>query len=78
MMAGRRQEVTARSHRPTGPAAAWMLIAACCVLLAEPTPGSPGPAEDAYVAGLEREMDVKGGGVTLKDGVVTGELAGIV
>jgi hypothetical protein len=41
-----------------------------------------GPAEDAYVAGyvtavLERQMDVKGSKITVKDGVVTLEVAGI-
>ncbi len=41
-----------------------------------------GPAEDAYIAGyvtaiLERELDVKGSKVTVKDGVVTVEAAGL-
>jgi hypothetical protein len=41
-----------------------------------------GPAEDAYVAGyatavLERELDVKGSKITVKDGTVTVEAAGL-
>jgi hypothetical protein len=45
-------------------------------------PALAGPAEDAYVAGyvtavLERQMDVKGSKITVKDGVVTLEVAGI-
>ena len=41
-----------------------------------------GPAEDAYVAGyatavLERQMDVRGSKITVKDGVVTVEVAGL-
>jgi hypothetical protein len=45
-------------------------------------PALAGPAEDAYVAGyvaavLERQMDVKGIKVTVKDGVVTIEAAGL-
>jgi hypothetical protein len=41
-----------------------------------------GPSEDAYAAGyvtaiLERQMDVKGSKVTVKDGVVTVEVAGL-
>ncbi len=42
------------------------------------TPALAGPAEDAYIAGyvtavLERQMDVKGSKITVKDGVVTVE-----
>jgi uncharacterized protein DUF1207 len=46
------------------------------------SPALAGPAEDAYVAGyvtavLERQMDVKGSKITVKDGVVTVEMAGV-
>jgi hypothetical protein len=52
----------------------WPVVAA--------SPSLAGPAEDAYVAGyatavLERQMDVKGSKVTVKDGVVTVEVAGL-
>jgi hypothetical protein len=45
-------------------------------------PALAGPAEDAYVAGyatavLERQMDIKGSRITVKDGVVTVEVAGL-
>jgi hypothetical protein len=53
---------------------------ALCAVLA--TPALAGPAEDAYVAGyvaavLERQLDVKGSKITVKDGLVTVELAGV-
>ena len=46
------------------------------------SPALAGPAEDAYMAGyvaavLERQMDVKGSKITVKDGVVTVEMAGL-
>jgi hypothetical protein len=52
------------------------------VMLAAALPALAGPAEDAYVAGyvtavLERQMDVKGSKITVKDGVVTVEVAGL-
>ena len=52
----------------------WLAVAAA--------PALAGPAEDAYLAGyvtavLERQMDVKGGKITVKDGVVTVEAAGL-
>ena len=52
----------------------WMTLVAA--------PALAGPAEDAYVAGyvtavLERQMDVKGSKITVKDGVVTVEVAGL-
>lgn len=52
------------------------------VAMASPSPTLAGPAEDAYVAGyvtavLERQMDVKGTKITVKDGVVTLEMAGV-
>jgi hypothetical protein len=52
----------------------WMALVTAPVLA--------GPAEDAYVAGyvtavLERQMDVKGSKITVKDGVVTVEVAGL-
>jgi hypothetical protein len=45
-------------------------------------PAEGGPAEDAYIAGyatavLERELDVKGSRITVKDGVLTVEAAGL-
>lgn len=56
------------------PAGLWLVVAAA--------PALAGPAEDAYLAGyvtavLERQMDVKGGKITVKDGVVTVEAAGL-
>ena len=46
------------------------------------SPALAGPAEDSYVAGyatavLERELDVKGSKITVKDGVITVEAAGL-
>ena len=57
-----------------GGARAWLPVAAAPSALA-------GRAEDAYVAGyatavLERELDVKGSKITVKDGVVTVGVAG--
>jgi hypothetical protein len=51
-------------------------------MMALASPALAGPAEDAYVAGyvaavLERQMDVKGSKITVKDGVVTVEMAGL-
>jgi hypothetical protein len=51
-------------------------------LIALAVPAVAGPAEDAYIAGyvaavLERQMDVKGSRITVKDGVVTVEVAGL-
>ncbi|MFI5008326.1 MAG: DUF1207 domain-containing protein [Solirubrobacterales bacterium] len=45
-------------------------------------PALAGPAEDSYIAGyvtaiLERQLDVKGSKITVKDGVVTVEAAGL-
>jgi hypothetical protein len=52
----------------------WIVVAAA--------PALAGPAEDAYLAGyvtavLERQMDVKGSKITVKDGVVTVATAGL-
>ena len=78
MMTRPRQEVVAGSPRPRGRArlalGLWLIIAA--------TPALAGPAEDAYVAGyvtavLERQMDLKGSRITVKDGIVTIEVAGL-
>jgi hypothetical protein len=88
MMTRVRQVVAAWSHHAarmrfvTMRFVTLMVIAACWVALAPSTPARAGPAEDAYVAGyvsavLERQMDVKGGRVTVKDGVVTVEVAGL-
>jgi hypothetical protein len=52
----------------------WVIIVAA--------PALAGPAEDAYVAGyatavLELQMDIRGSRITVKDGVVTVEVAGL-
>ena len=59
-----------------------MVALALCLLFAVVTVAVAGPAEDAYIAGyvtaiLERELDVKGSKITVKDGVVTIEAAGL-
>jgi hypothetical protein len=66
-----------------GPVGARAGLAVGLLLLGVVTPAAlAGPSEDAYVAGyvtaiLERQMDVRGSRVTVKDGVVTVELAGL-
>jgi hypothetical protein len=78
-----RQDVTKRRFRAgerrgrprLAPLALWLTVAAA-------VPAIAGPAEDAYVAGyatavLERELDVKGSRISVKDGVVTVEVAGL-
>jgi Protein of unknown function (DUF1207) len=83
MMTRGRQVVATWSHHTARMRFVTLIaIAACWVALAPSTPATAGPAEDAYVAGyvsavLERQMDVKGGRVTVKDGVVTVEVAGM-
>jgi Protein of unknown function (DUF1207) len=83
MMTRGRQGVAPRSHRDGGTRFAIAIaLAVCWTFVATPTQAPAGPAEDAYVAGyvtavLERQMDVKGGRVTVKDGVVTVEVAGL-
>ena len=76
-----RQEVAAKGPRP---GSAW--THACLAVglwgIVVATPVLAGPAEDAYVAGyvtaiLERQLDVKGSRITVKDGVVTVEVAGL-
>jgi hypothetical protein len=74
-MSRRRQEVAAHTRRRTA-------LAAFALLLGLGGPAQAGPAEDAYVAGyatavLERELDVRGSKVTVKDGVLTVEAAGL-
>ena len=66
---------TIRRHTPWAAFALWLPLAAAA-------PAFAGPAEDAYVAGyatavLERQLDVKGSRITVKDGVVTVEAAGL-
>jgi hypothetical protein len=82
-MSRSRQAVAARGFQPRrrrGSVRAGVL-ALGLALAAAPT-AAAGPAEDAYIAGyvtaiLERELDVKGSKVTVKDGVVTVEAAGL-
>ena len=62
------------------PSVGWLAIA--CALLVVTPPALAGPTEDAYIAGyaaavLERQLDVKGGKVAVKDGVLTVEAAGL-
>jgi hypothetical protein len=57
-------------------------VLALAVLVAAASSALAGPAEDAYIAGyvtavLERQLDVKGSKITVKDGVVTIEAAGL-
>jgi hypothetical protein len=75
-----RQDVvsTPRSARAIALLAATLAL--CGVTAMHPALADP--ADDAYVAGyvtavLERQMDVKGSRITVKDGVVTLEVAGI-
>src|SRR5262245_43248819 len=77
MMTRSRQTVVAPATRARF--ATSIAVAVCSAFLVMPTPAAAGPAEDAYVAGyvtavLERQMDVKGGRITVKDGVVTVEV----
>jgi uncharacterized protein DUF1207 len=76
-----RQEVAPESPGPRR-ARAHGLTLGLWVIVAAAAPALAGPAEDAYVAGyatavLERQMDVKGSKITVKDGVVTVEVAGL-
>ena len=76
-----RQEVAAADLRfRLGRATRWLALGLWIALAAPPA--LAGPAEDAYIAGyvtavLERQMDVKGSRITVKDGVVTVEAAGL-
>jgi hypothetical protein len=79
-MSRSRQAVTAHTRRRRGSVRAGAL--ALGLALAAAATAVAGPAEDAYIAGyvtaiLERELDVKGSKVTVKDGVVTVEAAGL-
>jgi hypothetical protein len=76
-----RQEVAAQSPR-SGRARghAGLMVGLWVIVVA--APALAGPAEDAYVAGyatavLELQMDIKGSRITVKDGVVTVEVAGL-
>ena len=65
-----------RTHARRAALALWLSIAAAGA------PALAAPADDAYVAGyatavLERELDVKGSKITVKDGVITVEAAGL-
>jgi len=76
-----RQEVATQALRPGRARAPACLGIGLWVMVAA-TPALAGPAEDAYVAGyvtavLERQMDVKGSKITVKDGVVTVAVAGL-
>ena len=80
-MSRSRQEVAGRRRRSTW-ARTPIAILALPVLVATASPALAGPAEDAYIAGyvtavLERQLDVKGSKITVKDGVVTIEAAGL-
>ena len=77
-----RQEVAAADRSDPGSVvhARWLVLG-LWIALAAPS-ALAGPAEDAYIAGyvtavLERQMDVKGSRITVKDGVVTVEAAGL-
>jgi hypothetical protein len=61
---------------------ASLSIAVLALAILVASPALAGPAEDAYIAGyvtavLERQLDVKGSRITVKDGVVTIEAAGV-
>jgi hypothetical protein len=80
MSRGRQRVAAARLYTRRGPGLA--LATALSVGLALALTAHAGPAEDAYIAGyatavLERELDVKGSRITVKDGVVTVEAAGL-
>ena len=80
-MSRSRQDVTGEWRR-SWPAHARIAVLALAVLLAAASPALAGPAEDAYIAGyvtavLERQLDVKGSKITVQDGVVTIEAAGL-
>ena len=70
------REIRAHVRAPATGLTFWVWMASLA------SPALAGPAEDAYVAGyvtavLERQMDVKGSKITVKDGVVTVETAGL-
>jgi hypothetical protein len=76
-----RQEVAAAAIL-SGGARAYAYVASGLWLILVTAPALAGPAEDAYIAGyvtavLERQMDVRGSRITVKDGVVTVEAAGL-
>ncbi len=80
-MSRSRQEV-ARGRRRSWPVHARAAVLALAGIVAAAPPALAGPAEDAYIAGyvtavLERQLDVKGSKITVKDGVVTIEAAGL-
>ena len=76
-----RQDVVSAAARPARTSAS-IATGLALWLGAVASPALAGPAEDAYVAGyvtavLERQLDVKGSKITVKDGVVTVEMAGV-
>jgi Protein of unknown function (DUF1207) len=80
------QEVVTEASRNARAAGCWFhlsLAAGFWIAVIATAPAAlAGPAEDAYVAGyatavLERQMDVRGSKITVKDGVVTVEVAGL-
>jgi hypothetical protein len=78
-MSRSRQEVARERRSWPGHAPIVLALAA---FVAAAAPALAGPAEDAYIAGyvtavLERQLDVKGSKITVKDGVVTIEAAGL-
>jgi hypothetical protein len=79
-MAHGRQDVAAGV--PRARRGRWLACLAIAASIIIATSAFAGPAEDAYIAGyvtavLERQMDVKGSKITVKDGVVTVEAAGV-
>jgi hypothetical protein len=81
IMARDRQEVAAEGPRTEHARVHTCMVIGLWVIVAA-TPALADTAEDAYVAGyvtavLERQMDAKGIRVTVKDGVVTIEAAGL-
>lgn len=80
-MSRSRQEVAGGRRRSPRVSRSIELLA-LAVVVAAASSALAGPAEDAYIAGyvaavLERQLDVKGSRITVKDGVVTIEAAGL-
>src|SRR5262249_44382776 len=81
IMALGRHVVATDAPQRRRPRARTAIAVALCVV-AHATSALAGPAEDAYIAGyvaavLERQLDVRGSKITVKDGVVTVEAAGL-
>ena len=89
MPGGRQHVATSTRSRSAGPwgrcasaGLAHLVALALRLHIWAAAPALAGPAEDSYVAGyatavLERELDVKGSKITVKDGVITVEAAGL-